>query len=240
MKKLFVLFVCVFTVVQLYGQQYIRETYPTVRFQCVDNRGDSVVITQEELPVHFELYYDGKRAGLLSPSDCWDHPEKNYYADKSPKNKPTSQSAQAWEAWLCTRIIPKEIRDKLNLFSRYEGDELSYIGVAFELQIMIRFDKSEKIIQVDFFFLNRDLYQLVTEEQLMTMYKGIMKNCRLIDGIYRLPSKGVEAKEFESAETYILTLYPNSSFRWVKECLEYNPKVWDEAMKYFNSLEQTK
>ena len=130
----------------------------------MDNRGDSVVITQEELPVHFELYYDGKRAGLLSPSDCWDHPEKNYYADKSPKNKPTSQSAQAWEAWLCTRIIPKEIRDKLNLSSRYEGDELSYIGVEFELQIMIRFDKSEKIIQVDFFFLNRDLYRLVTEE----------------------------------------------------------------------------
>ena len=78
MKKLFVLFVCVFTVVQLYGQQHIRETYPTVRFQCMDNRGDSVVITQEELPVHFELYYDGKRAGLLSPSVYWDNPDLEF------------------------------------------------------------------------------------------------------------------------------------------------------------------
>lgn len=238
MKKLLVLFVWIFTIVQLNGQQDVRETYPTVMFKCVENRSDSVVIVREELPHRFELYYDGKRAGVLSPSDCWDHPEENYYANESPRNNPTSQGAQAWEAWLCSRIIPKEIRDQLNLSSRYEGGELSYIGVEFEMEIMIRFDKSERIIQVDFFFRNRDLYQSLTGDQLMTMYRGIMKNCRLVEGIYRLPSKGVEAKVFELAETYVLKLSPNSCFRWIKECLEYNPKVWDAAMKYFDSLEK--
>lgn len=237
MKKLLVLFISIFAIVQLNGQQNVQETYPTVRFKCVDNRNDSVVIVREELPVHFELYYDGKRAGLLSPSDCWDHPEEDYYGNGSPKNRPIPQSAQAWEAWLCTRIIPKEIRDKLNLTSRHEDSELSYISVEFEMEIMIRFDKSERIIQVDFFFRNRNLYQSVTEDQLMTMYKGIMKNCRLIEGIYRLPSKGIEAKEFEPAETYILSFSPNSCLRWIKECQEYNPNVWDAAVKYFDSLE---
>ena len=89
----------------------------------------------------------------------------------------------------------------MNLASRYEDDEISYLCVEHEIQIMVRFDKSGKIIQVDFFFQNRNLYKLVTEDQLMAIYKGIMKNCRLIDGIYRLPSEGIEAKEFEPAET---------------------------------------
>ena len=84
----------------------------------------------------------------------------------------------------------------MNLASRYEDDEISYLCVEHEIQIMVRFDKSGKIIQVDFFFQNRNLYKLVTEDQLMAIYKGIMKNCRLIDGIYRLPSEGIEAKEF--------------------------------------------
>ena len=87
---------------------------------------------------------------------------------------------------------------------------------------MVRFDKSGKIIQVDFFFQNRNLYKLVTEDQLMAIYKGIMKNCRLIDGIYRLPSEGIEAKECEP------------------ECQEYHPKTWDAVVKYFDSLEQPK
>jgi|GEM_PF-1106230 hypothetical protein len=239
MGKLFILFISIFTVVQLYGQQYVRETYPTVRFKCVDNRSDSVVIVREELPVHFELYYDGKRAGLLSPSVYWDNPDLEF-GYGNPKNDPKTKSAQAWEAWLCTRVIPREVKDKLNLSSRKEDNEISYLTVFYELQIMVRFDKNEKIIQVDFFFQNRDLYQSVTEDQLMMMYKGIMKNCRLIEGIYRLPMKGVEAKEFEPAETYILELSPNSSLRWIKECQEYHPKVWNAAVEYFDSLEQVK
>ena len=161
MKKLFVLFICVFTLVQLYGQQHSHETYPTVRFKCVDTRGDSVVITHEELPVHFELDYDGKRAGLLSPSVCWDNPDLEF-GYGSPKTDPRPKSAQAWEAWLCTRIIPKEIKDKLNLASRYEDNEKSYLFVEHEIQIMVRFDKNGKIIQVDFFFRNRNLYKLAT------------------------------------------------------------------------------
>ena len=98
----------------------------------------------------------------------------------------------------------------MNLASRYEDDEISYLCVEHEIQIMVRFDKSGKIIQVDFFFQNRNLYKLVTEDQLMAIYKGIMKNCRLIDGIYRLPSEGIEAKEFEPAETYVLEFSPNA------------------------------
>lgn len=237
MKKLFILFISIFTAVQLYGQQYVRETYPTVRFKCVDNRSDSVVIVREELSFHFELYYDGKRAGLLSPSVYWDNPNLEF-GYGNPKNDPTPKSAQAWEAWLCTRIIPEEVKDKLNLSSRREDNEISYLTVFYELQIMIRFDKNEKIIQVDFFFLNRDLYQLVTEDQLMTMYKGIMKNCRLIEGIYRLPMKEIEAKIFESAETYVLKLSPNSCLRWIKECQEYHPEVWNAALEYFDSLKR--
>ena len=105
---------------------------------------------------------------------------------------------------------------------------------------MVRFDKSGKIIQVDFFFQNRNLYKLVTEDQLMAIYKGIMKNCRLIDGIYRLPSEGIEAKEFEPAETYVLEFSPNACLRWEKEFQEYHPKTWDAVVKYFDSLEQPK
>lgn len=105
MKKILVLFIEMFAFVQLFGQQHVQETYPTVRFKCVDNRHDSVVIVREEFPVHFELRYDDKPAGLLSPSDCWDFPEKDYYGSGSLKNKPKPQSAQAWEAWLCMRII---------------------------------------------------------------------------------------------------------------------------------------
>ena len=132
------------------------------------------------------------------------------------------------------------MKDKLNLASRYEDDEISYLCVEHEIQIMVRFDKSGKIIQVDFFFQNRNLYKLVTEDQLMAIYKGIMKNCRLIDGIYRLPSEGIEAKEFEPAETYVLKFSPNPCLRWTKECQEYHPKAWDTVVKYFDSLEQTK
>lgn len=35
-------------------------------------------------------------------------------------------------------------------------------------------------------------------------------------------------------------LLPNSSLRWIKECQVYNPKVWDEAVEYFDSLEKVK
>ena len=105
----------------------------------------------------------------------------------------------------------------MNLASRYEDDEISYLCVEHEIQIMVRFDKSGKIIQVDFFFQNRNLYKLVTEDQLMAIYKGIMKNCRLIDGIYRLPSEGIEAKEFEPAETYVLEFSPNACLRWCND-----------------------
>ena len=128
----------------------------------------------------------------------------------------------------------------MNLASRYEDDEIGYLCVEHEIQIMVRFDKSGKIIQVDFFFQNRNLYKLVTEDQLMAIYKGIMKNCRLIDGIYRLPSEGIEAKEFEPAETYVLEFSPNACLRWAKECQEYHPKTWDAVVKYFDSLEQPK
>lgn len=236
MKKILVLFVCIFMIVQLYGQQNAQESslYPTVSFKW-DEQSDSILIVREELPNHFELCYGGKSAGKLSASIYWD--EETDFEYGNPKTDARPKSDQAWEAWLCTRIIPEEVKVKLNLSSREDSALISYLLVDYELQIMVRFDKSEKIVQVDFFFQNRNLYQSVSEDQLISMYKGIIKNCRLIDGIYRLPSKGVEAKEFEVCETYVLTLSLNSSLRWAKECQEYNPKVWDETLEYFDSLE---
>lgn len=242
MKKWILLLTCACTIVQLYGQRYTKN-YHTVRFEFENGQSDSVTIVREELPYNFNLSYFGKQAGELSPSAYWDMKDgddENYYKDRDPKNNPKTHTSEAWEAWLCTRIIPEEVKRKLDLSCK-KGDEdreASYIFVNREFEIMICFDRGGKIVQVDFAFRNLDLYESVTEEQLKVIYCGIVKYCRMIEGIYRLPHEGVEAKEFAPAATYVLVLCPNSDLRWAKECQEYNPKSWAKVLKHFDTLEK--
>ena len=264
MKKWILLLTCACTIVQLYGQRYTRN-YHTVRFKFeieedAKNIGGITIFGSEfgnynqdikvriayspmEIPYNFNLSYFGKQAGELSPSAYWDMKDgddENYYKDRDPKNNPKTHTSEAWEAWLCTRIIPEEVKRKLDLSCK-KGDEdreASYIFVNREFEIMVCFDRGGRIVQVDFAFRNLDLYESVTEEQLKVICSGIVKYCRMIEGIYRLPHEGVEAKEFAPAATYVLVLCPNSDLRWAKECQEYNPKSWAKVLKHFDTLEK--
>ena len=239
MKKIFIIFICLFGAIILSAQlrKPVETTlYPVVKFRT-DNQSDSVLIIKEKIPLS-TCEYCGRMAGFLSPLYYWDNPDA--WSPSDPINDTLPNTNFAWKAWLCTQIIPDEVKCMLDLLEaeKYKDSPFpAYIKVWQEFDIRIYFGEDLKIVQVEFLFTRPSLAERVSMEQLRAMYDVILeKEFQLPEDIYRLPKDGVEAEEYKDCDLYIIELESSPCLRWAKDCQEHNPKLWDLVLERFGKI----
>lgn len=236
MKKLIMSFIYILFVVSVQAQQEYSDTegLPVVKFKVVADQPDSVVVIYTTEFHNAEIFSGGKQAPLLHSVLDWN---QELRSDLQPENDTLQKSPEAWYAWVCMKVIPDEVKAMFNLevqqrFLTFSGPE--YLKVPVEQQIILLFDENLEIIQVNFFFDNRDLASRISGKQLRAIFQAIVNNVRLPEGYFHIPTKeDIKGHDYIVDNIYQLRLYTNLHLRWAKDCQDKNPELWNTIVNRF-------
>lgn len=242
MRILFILLTGILFSAGIHAQDLAGARDPFVVFKKEMNQnGDFLMIKTDR-----ESYEEDSLGVYHSYYDLRNLDTKKKFSSGSPNPRP----AQEWWAWLCDRVLPEEVKHLFNL-SNHHGISygfmhthlMHYEGVMNEAILELCLNDDFEIIQITLEFLKHDLLRSISDEQLKSIYKGIVE-CQAsirevlrpydpyeyVDGEHGLRSVEIEANK---VNLYGTRVYINGALRWGEKCKTEEPGRWKAIVDRF-------